>query len=123
LLILFLSCKSRVVSAAIYRLAYMQKHGYAQTLDAMLKQEGYAMAMAGMTTPRLAADDLEYTRTILQEYREQGGEPIVIPALFGDPAAHELGYTPLGLSPQAGLALALQEGKLDATTASTIRRK
>lgn len=39
------------------------------------------------------------------------GEPLTIAAFFGDPAAHQLGYTPLGLSPRAGLALALYEGK------------
>jgi hypothetical protein len=30
----------------------------------------------------------------------------LIAALFGDAAARELGYQPLGLSPRAGLALA-----------------
>ncbi|MEZ4679819.1 MAG: hypothetical protein R2932_36930 [Caldilineaceae bacterium] len=99
------------VSAAIYRLAYVQQHGYAQTLGEMLRQEGYAMKMAGMTEPLLDQEDLAYTQFVLAEYRERSGEPIVIPALFGDPAAHQLGYTPLGLSPCAGFALALDEAR------------
>ena len=99
------------VRTSIFRLAYVMQHGYAQSLDEMLKQEGYAMAAAGQTGPTLDADDLAYTQEVLAEYRQMSGEPIVIPALFGDPAAHELGYTPLGLSPTAGLALALYEGR------------
>ena len=99
------------VLLCIYRLAYVQQHGYAHSLDEMLQQEGYAMAWAGSTTPTLAADDLAYTAEVLQPYRAMSGEPITIAALFGDPAAHQLGYTPLGLSPRAGLALALHEGK------------
>lgn len=100
----------REVSTAIFRLAYVTQHGYAQTLEEMLRQEGYAMSAAGQCEPTLSADDLEYTREVLKEYRPLHGEPIVIPALYGDAAAHELGYTPLGLSPRAGLALALAEG-------------
>jgi hypothetical protein len=38
-------------------------------------------------------------------------QPTVIPALFGDAAANQLGYTPLGLSARAGLALALHDAK------------
>ncbi|MEZ4863643.1 MAG: hypothetical protein R3C14_20145 [Caldilineaceae bacterium] len=39
------------------------------------------------------------------------GEPIALAALYDDPAARELGYTPLGLSPYAGLALARFEAQ------------
>lgn len=59
--------------------------------------------------PLLDDEDLVYTQIVLQKYLDQGGEPIVIPVLFGDPAAHALGDTPLGISPRAGLALALYE--------------
>ncbi|MEZ4707328.1 MAG: hypothetical protein R3A44_08995 [Caldilineaceae bacterium] len=101
----------REVRTAIFRLAYITQYGYAQTLDEMIKQEGYAMAAAGQTELRLDADDLAYTQEVLAAYRHLSGEPTVIPALYGDPAAHELGYTPLGLSPRAGLALALFEAQ------------
>ncbi len=109
---------NQIVSAAIYRLAHVLQHGYAKTLAEMMAQEGYAMAAAGMTSPMLDAEDLAYTKAVLQPYRQQGGEPIVIPALFGDPAARELGYQPLGLSPRAGFALALAEAKAALSTAN-----
>ena len=95
------------VRTCIYRLAYIQHHGYARTLREMLAQEGYAMNSAGATTPTLDAEDLAYTQTVLAPYLDQTGEPTLIAALFGDPGARELGYTPLGLSPRAGFALAL----------------
>jgi hypothetical protein len=100
------------VLSCIYRLAHIQQHGYAHTLGEMMAQEGYAMAMAGATTPTLDDDDLAYTRTVLAPYLDQTGEPTLIAALFGDPGAHELGYTPLGLSPRAGFALALHDTKI-----------
>jgi hypothetical protein len=97
------------VRTCIYRLAYIQQHGYAQTLGEMLAQEGYALARAGATTPMLDTEDLAYTREVLCEHRHATGEPTLIAALFGDEAARELGYTPLGLSPRAGFALARHE--------------
>ena len=102
------------VLTAIYRLAHIQQHGYARTLAEMLAQEGYAMTMAGASTPTLEHDDLVYTQQVLVPYLDQTGEPTLIAALFGDEAARALGYTPLGLSPRAGFALALHEAKLHA---------
>ena len=102
----------REVRTAIFRLAYIIQHGYAQNLGKMLQQEGYAMAAAGQIEPQLDEDDLLYTQQVLAPYRAMSGEPIVIPALYGDAAAHELGYAPLGLSLRAGLALALHEARI-----------
>jgi hypothetical protein len=99
------------VAACIYRTAYVQRHGLAQTLGELLAQEGYAMVMAGATAPALDADDLAYTQEVLAPYRNASGEPTLMAALFGDVAARQLGYTPLGLSPNAGLALALHEAQ------------
>lgn len=95
------------VLTCIYRCAHIQTHGYAHTLDEMLAQEGYAMHMAGATTPTLDDEDLAYTQMVLAPYLKETGEPTLIAALFGDPGARELGYMPLGLSPRAGFALAL----------------
>jgi hypothetical protein len=99
------------VWAAILRAAYVQRHGYARTLHEMLRQEGCALKGAGVTAPALAPDDLAYTRAVLETYRDHSDEPTLIPALFGDRAAYELGYPPLGLSEGAGLAVALAEGQ------------
>jgi hypothetical protein len=72
----------------------------------MLAQESYAMRHAGARTPRLEADDLAYTREVIREYTAATDRATLIAALFGDGAARDLGYPPLGLSARAGLALA-----------------
>ena len=72
----------------------------------MLAQERYALRGAGPTTPTLDEDDLTYTSEVLREYMSATDRATIIAALFGDPAARDLGYRPLGLSPRAGLALA-----------------
>lgn len=93
----------------LYRLAYIQRRGYARTLGEMLAQEGYALSMAGASAPALDPDDLDYTREVLTPYLRTTDHPTLIAALFGDAAADELGYPRMGLSPSAGLALALHD--------------
>ncbi len=90
----------------IYRAVHIQHHGYAHTLGEMLAQEGYAMRMAG-SAPSLDPDDLEYTGEVLARFFAETNRATLIAALFGDEAARQLGYPPLGLSPRAGLAFAL----------------
>lgn len=97
------------VLTSIYRFSYIQQHGYAHTLGDLIAQEGYAMSMAGAITPTLDPDDLAYTRDMLTAYQQNTDQPTLIAALFGDTAAHELGYPRLGLSPRAGLAIALHD--------------
>ncbi len=98
----------REVLTCLYRVAYLQQHGPAETLADWLAQEGYAMQQAGVTSPTLDAEDLAYTRQVLTPLLGVSEQPTVLAALFGDQAAHNLGYRPLGLSPYAGLALAHQ---------------
>jgi hypothetical protein len=90
----------------VYRVVYLQRHGVPRTLGDMLAQESYAMRNAGASTPRLDDDDLAYTRDVLREYSGATDRATVFAALFGDGAARDLGYPPLGLSARAGLALA-----------------
>lgn len=99
------------VVAASLRVAYVQRHGYAHSLREILDQEGCALRGAGVSTPALAAEDLAYTRGVLEPYLDHTDAPSLLPALFGDRAAHELGYPPLGLSEGAGLALAIADGQ------------
>ena len=94
------------VLECIYRVVHVQRHGPPRTLGEMLSQESYVMRGAGSTAPRLADDDLSYTREVLREYASATDRATLIAALFGDGAARDLGYQPLGLSPRAGLALA-----------------
>ena len=97
------------VLTSIYRAEYLLTHAAPKTLGEMLDQEGYAMARAGCGAPRLDADDLDYTRSVVAPHLGATDRATVIACLFGDPAAKALGYPPQGLSERAGLALALAD--------------
>jgi len=99
------------VLTSIYRAEYLQTHPMPKTLRGMLEQEGYAMARAGCTTPALEADDLAYTRTMIEPHLDAHDRATVMACLFGDAAANALGYPPQGLSDRAGLALALDDAR------------
>lgn len=95
----------------VYRAAYIQRHGLARTLQEMLHQEGYAMAMAGCQQPTLEEDDMAYTHKIISPYLLTQDYSTIMPCLFGDQVAHALGYKPQGLSECAGLAWALYQAQ------------
>jgi hypothetical protein len=46
---------------------------------------------------------------VLAAYRSRTDYPTILTCLFGDDAAREVGYPPLGFSPRAGLILAREE--------------
>ena len=96
---------------AAYRLAYVHRHGPARTLRDMLTQEGQVMAPAGCTGPVLDAEDIAYTREVLTPFLDADDKRTCIECLFGDAAGRTLGFTPRGLSPWAGLALALHDAR------------
>ena len=106
------------VLTSIYRAEYLQTHPMPKTLRGMLEQEGYATARAGCTTPALDADDLAYTRTVIEPHLDAHDRATVIACLFGDTAAKALGYPPQGLSDRAGLALALYDARVSQPTSS-----
>ncbi|MBM4067759.1 MAG: hypothetical protein FJ271_02265 [Planctomycetes bacterium] len=114
------SASARLVRDAIltmvHRLAYVHGHGPARTLLEMLAQEGQVMARAGCVQPTLDADDIAYTREVLTPYLDTDDKRTCMECLFGDEAARTLGFTPRGLSPWAGLALALHDGKANVAT-------
>jgi hypothetical protein len=97
------------VLTAIYRASHVQQHGTATTLAEMLAQEGRAMARAGCVDPALDADDLAYTRAVIAPLLAATERATTMACLFGDAAAGAFGYAPQGLSPRAGLALALHD--------------
>jgi hypothetical protein len=101
------------VLTAVYRMAYWQRHGPAQTLRDMLAQEGHVMARAGCAGPVLDEEDIDYTREVLIPYLDANDMRTAIECLFGDAASRTLGFTPRGLSPWAGLALALHDARSD----------
>lgn len=96
----------------LYRAAHVHRHGPARTLCDFMNQEGYAMAAAGCTGPTLDAEDLDYTRQLLEPRMGDSLPRTVMECLYGDPAGRTLGFTPRGLSHRAGLALALHQGRL-----------
>lgn len=99
------------VLTAVYRMAYWQQHGLVHTLRDMLAQEGQVMARAGCTEPVLDEEDIAYTREVLAPSLDADDMRTAIECLFGDEAGRTLGFTPRGLSPWAGLALALHDAR------------
>ncbi len=99
------------VLTAVYRAAYVQRHGIARTLRDKLAQEGHVMREAGCSGPVLDGEDLAYTREVLAPYLDEEDKRICMECLFGDEPCRTLGFTPRGLSPWAGLALALHDAR------------
>jgi serine/threonine protein phosphatase PrpC len=77
----------------------------------MLTQEGAVMARADCAGPVLDEEDIAYTRAVLTPFLDAADKRTAIECLFGDAAGHTLGFTPRGLSPWAGLALALHDAR------------
>lgn len=106
---------ARVVREAVllpaFRWVYVQHHGSPRTLRDILAQEGQVMAMVGCDGPVLDEEDIAYTREVLVPFLDMGDKRTVIECLFGDAAGRTLGFTPRGLSPWAGLALALHDAQ------------
>ena len=103
----------RAVLEMVYRTMFVQRHSRARTLGALLMQEGLSSAFAGAIDPVLDADDLAYSRTVLAPLRETPTTDwaTIVCCLFGDESARTLGLAPLGLSPRAGLAVALADAR------------
>jgi hypothetical protein len=99
------------VLTAVYRAAYVPRHGQARTLQEMMDQEGQVMTAAGCAGPVLDEEDIEYTREVLRPFLEADDKRTAIECLFGDAAGRTLGFTPRGLSPWAGIALALHDAR------------
>jgi hypothetical protein len=96
------------VAAAIYRVAYQQRHGLPQTLRSMLDQEGLAGVFAG-ARPTLVGEALGRARPIVNRDPDHALYPEIFACMYGDSAAEELGYRPLGLPPRAGFEVALAD--------------
>ena len=68
---------------AIARTAWQTRQGRPNALQNVLEQEGAALAWAGATEPSLDAEDLAYSRVVLESLGE------FRTALLGDAPAHE----------------------------------
>lgn len=98
---------------SIYRSLYRRRHGRAPTLAGQMRQEGLAHHFAGAHEPALEPEDLAYSREVIAPLHAAEGQPVQLAALFGDTAAREVGYDPLGLSDWAGFAVALDDALRD----------
>jgi hypothetical protein len=101
----------REVRAAAYRAMYVAQNGPVHTLHQRMTLIGQSEAFAGMHMAQygLSEEELAYSREVLAPLLESTHEVTCIPALLGDTAAYTLGYPQLGLSDNAGLAVALAD--------------
>ena len=113
------------ILTAAYRTAHVLAHGRPRNLRDLLDQEGRVLTRAGCAAPSaglhnqaaLDESEMEYTREVLKGYLDENRMGTLIAAMFGDTAARELGYDPLGLSDWAGLWSALHYSRLAGTPA------
>jgi hypothetical protein len=102
-----------VVLESACRAAYVVQHGDPKTLREMMAQEGAVAAFASRSLEfdnlEFQQEELEYSRTVIAPHLESTHQPTVIACLYGDEAAKEIGYPPLGLSKNAGFQIALAD--------------
>ena len=98
------------VRAALFRASFVLRRGLAASLEERMAQEGGAAAFA-QQPPLLDDDDIAYSREVIAPHRASTHFPIVFTCLYGDAAAREVGYPPLGLSAWAGYAVAQWEAE------------
>ena len=77
----------------------------------MLAQEGYATARAGCTDSGARRGGPGVHPRSHHPHLQATDRATVMACLYGDPAAHALGYPPQGLTVRAGFALALSEAR------------
>lgn len=99
------------IRCTLYRAAYQSQHGIPQSLHDVMQQEGQVMLRAGCDEPHLDRDEIGYTREVIAPYLHATDKRSIIECLFGDPAGATLGFTPRGLSLNAGLALARHDAQ------------
>jgi hypothetical protein len=100
-----------VVLESACRVAFAIQHGDPKSLREMIRQEGAVAALANRTLEfdnlESQLEELEYSRAVITPHLDSTHQPTVIACLYGDEAAKELGYPPLGLSKNAGFQIAL----------------
>ncbi|MBC8163516.1 MAG: hypothetical protein H7Z42_20095 [Roseiflexaceae bacterium] len=106
--------------AAIYRAAHYIRFGEATRLDQMLLQEGRAMRFAALAPPPLDAEDVAYSRAVLRPLHSATDYGTIVAGLFGDQAARSVGYPPLGLSANAGFAVAYSDASDEARSPADV---
>ncbi len=98
----------RETRGALYRALHRRYSGPPSMLAEMMQQEGRVLGYAGYT-PELAADELAYSQEVIAPHLQKSDFPVCFSALYGDEAAKAAGYKALGLNPNVGFQLALQD--------------
>jgi hypothetical protein len=93
------------VVSAVLRASLTLQHGAARTLRDIIRRERRVHRVAGAGLEFIDTDELAYSRDVIQSHLDATDPPTCVTCLFGDVAARELGYQPLGLGPDAGLEL------------------
>jgi hypothetical protein len=101
----------RSTLSAVYRVFAFNRFGVPRTLRQVIEREALVARFTGDDAPTLEPDDLAYTREVLEPYLDSDDFPVLFACLFGDEDARRRGYTALGLSPFAGLAVARDEAR------------
>jgi hypothetical protein len=93
-------------AGAIFRTAWLWRHGLPATLGQMLRQEGMVARFAGRAlengTDRIVA-------ALVQKNIDSSHYPTIMGCLYGDEAAESLGYAPVGMTPNGGLQYAASD--------------
>lgn len=111
------------VRAAIHRAARRLRNGPARTLRDMLAQEGHVLVAADSRGYDLDEEELAYTREVIAPFLNADDKRTAVECLFGDVAARSLGFTARGLSPWAGIALAVFDARYHESTGAHKRRR
>lgn len=100
----------RTVRGAVRRTVHQRRHGLPKTLEAMMTQEGTALAFAG---ERVGAtpEQLRVIRDIIAPLRGTTAFGTAVAALYGDDAALQCGYARYGIPPNGGFDLALAQAR------------
>jgi hypothetical protein len=94
----------------VMRAVWKMKRGLPVTLADHLAQEGAALKFGGGLFAGkpliLEPDELVYTRQVLEPLLASDHWPTIFAAMYGDEAAREVGFPPLGLEALAGFGMA-----------------
>lgn len=97
--------------SCVHRATYQRANGRPRTLLDHLRQEREVLTRANASFPLAPLD--EGVRARVRGHGTASDPPTIYACLYGDEAARQLGYAPLGLPPWAGLALARSGAKIE----------
>jgi hypothetical protein len=98
----------------LYRYAWFAVKDVPKTLKEIMHMNGFAGKFASSPSPVRTGEgwgegEMAYTHEVIQPHPASTDFALNFACLFGDAAARECGYEPMGLSAHAGFALALAE--------------